>query len=102
MKTRLFLIIGIFLMIFGIDGALLLDSSIPECKGFTGMGLFVFVTLGLDSRAILSNPDCHESFAGQIISGILFVVGLSLVIQIIFKKQNQFQNKLIITKSRKV
>ena len=43
MKTRLFLIIGIFLMIFGVDRVLLLDSAIPECKGFTEIALFVFV-----------------------------------------------------------
>ena len=97
-NARLLLITGIFLMIFGIDGILLLDSSIPECSGFTGMALFVFVTLGFDSRAILSNPDCLESFAGQIISGILFVTGISMTIHVIFKKQTLFQNSQRITK----
>ena len=97
-NARLLLITGIFLIIFGIDGILLLDSSIPECSGFTGMALFVFVTLGFDSRAILSNPDCLESFAGQIISGILFVTGISMTIHVIFKKQILFQNSQRIIK----
>lgn len=91
MKTRLFLIIGIFLIIFGTDGFLLLDSSVPECSGFTGMALFVFLTLGFDSRAILSNPDCLESFVGQIVSGILLVIGLAIIIYKIIKRQNSLQ-----------
>lgn len=93
MKTKLFLFVGIFLMVFGIDGFLLLDSSVPECKGFIGMALFVFVTLGFDSRAILSNPDCLESFAGQIINIILFMIGCTiLVCAIIQRKKNEIQN----------
>ena len=91
MKTRLLLVMGIFLMIFGVDGVLLLDSAVPECKGFTGMALFVFVTLGLDSRAILSNPDCLESFAGQIVSVTLFVMGLGIIIHKIIKIPNNLQ-----------
>ena len=74
-------------MIFGIDGFLFLDSSVPECRGFTGMALFVFVTLGFDSRAILSNPDCLESFVGQIISSISFAMGLGIMINLIIKKR---------------
>ena len=81
-------------MIFGIDGILFLDSAVPECRGFTGMGLFVFVTLGFDSRAILSNPDCLESFSGQMMSSILFVVGLGMTIHVIVKRQKKvIQNK---------
>ena len=81
-------------MIFCVDGILFLDSVVPECRGFTGMGLFVFVTLGFDSRAILSNPDCLESFSGQMISGILFVAGLGMTIHVIVKRQKMvIQNK---------
>ena len=90
---NLFLVAGIFLMIFSVDGFLLLDSFIPDCQGFTGMSLFVFVALGFDSRAILSNPGCLESFTSQIICGILFVVGLCMLIQSIVKRQkNKIQN----------
>lgn len=93
MKTRVLLVIGIFLMIFGIDSFLLLDSSIPECKGFTGMALFVFVTLGFDSKAILSNPDCLESFTGQIISSILFMIGFTILVYVIIQRnKNKIQN----------
>ena len=42
MKTKFLIIIGIFLVIFSVDGFLLLDSSIPECKGFTAMGSGLF------------------------------------------------------------
>ena len=91
MKTKLLPITGIFLMIFGIDGFLLLDSSVPECKGFTGMTLFVFVTLGFDSRVILSNLDCLESFAGQIIGGAIFLLGLGMMLHKIIKIQNNYQ-----------
>ncbi len=91
MRAKLLLIVGIFLMIFSVDGILLLDSSVPECRGFTGMGLFVFVTLGFDSRAILSNPDCLESFTGQIVSVTLFVIGLGIIIRRIIKRQNNLQ-----------
>ena len=98
MKAKLLLTIGIFLMIFGINGFLLLNSSVPECKGFTGMALFVFVTLGFDSRAILSNPDCLESFAGQIVSGILFLTGIIMIIHVLLKNQIRFHNSQKITK----
>ena len=93
MKTRSLAVIGIFLMIFGIDGVLLVDSSTSQCMGFTGMALFVFVTLGFDSRAILSNPDCFESFFGQIVSSILFTIGLGIMINTIIKKRkHKIQN----------
>ena len=98
MNTKLLAIIGIFLMIFGIDGFLLLDSAVPECRGFTGMALFVFVTLGFDSRAITSNPDCLESFAGQIISGILFLTGIIMITHVLLKNQIRFHNSQEITK----
>ena len=97
MKTRLLIIIGIFLIIFGVDGILFLDSAIPECRGFTGTGLFVFVTLGFDSRAIMSNPDCLVSFYSQIISGMLFIIGLSMISYILIKRQNRVQCKQEIT-----
>ncbi len=78
-------------MIFGIDGVLFLDSTIPECKRFTGMALFVFVTLGFDSRAILSNPDCLVPFVGQIISSTLFVIGLGMMIHLIINRHGSLQ-----------
>ena len=93
MKTRL-LIIVIFLMIFGADGFLLLDSSVPECKGFAGMAMFVFVTLGFDSRAILSNPNCLESFAGHIASMTLFGIGIGIIIHKIIKRQKSTNTKI--------
>ena len=81
-------------MIFDIDGILLLDSSMPQCKGFTGMALFVFVTLGFDSQAILSNPDCLESFSGQVISSALVTVGLGIMIHLLMKrKMNRIQKE---------
>lgn len=87
MKTRLLAIIGIFLMIFGIDGILFLDSVIPECKGFVGMGWFVFITLGFNPMAILSNPECLTSFYAQTFSGSLFVIGIVLMAYFMIKRQ---------------
>ena len=87
------IVVGIFLIIFGIDGILLLDFSIPECKGFAWMGLFVFVTLGFDSRAIMSNPDCFESFVGPIASMALFGIGLGIIMRKIIKRQNSLRTQ---------
>ena len=81
------LIVGIFLTIFSIDGILFLDSVIPECKGFTGMGWFVFFVKGFEPMAILSNSECLTSFYFQTGSSILFIIGLSLVINQVMKKQ---------------
>lgn len=86
MKSRLLLITGIFLMIFGIDGILFLDSSISECSGFTGMGWFVFFSLGFEPMAILSNPECLTPFYVQTSGVILFVIGLSLIIHLMIKR----------------
>ena len=86
MRPKFLLVFGIFLMIFSIDGILLLDSMIPECRGFVGMGWFVFVTLGFDPMAILSNPDCLISFYVQTVGVILFVLGLVLIIHLIIKR----------------
>ena len=74
-KTRLLIVIGIFLMIFSVDGFLLFDSLIPECRGFTGMGWFVFINLGFEPMAILSNEDCLTSFYVQTSISILFAIG---------------------------
>ncbi|WP_420545501.1 hypothetical protein [Nitrosopumilus sp.] len=79
MKTRLF-VIGIFLAIFSMDGFLLLDSSIPECRGFTGMAWFVFISLGFEPMAILSNPGCLTPFYAQTIISILFAIGGWLIL----------------------
>jgi len=73
-------------MIFSVDGFLLFDSSIPECKGFTGMGWFVFLHLGFEPRAILSNPNCLTSFYVQTSISILFAIGLGLIIQLVIKR----------------
>jgi hypothetical protein len=86
MKIRLLIAIGIFLMIFGLDGILFLESAIPECRGFTGMGWFVFITLGFNPMAVLSNPDCLTSFYVQTAGAILFVIGFSLIIHLIIKR----------------
>lgn len=86
MNARLLIIIGIFLVIFSIDGFLLLDSSIPECKGFTGTGWFVFLSLGFESMAILSNPECLISFYGQTGISILFAIGIWLILYPIIKR----------------
>jgi len=93
-KNNLLLVFGMFLMVFSVDGIMLLDSTIPERKGFAGMGIFVFVTLGFDSRAIMSNPDCLGSFSVQIIGGMLFALGLGMVIYAIIQRQkNKIQSK---------
>jgi len=47
--------------------------------------------LGFDSRTILSNPDCLESFVGQIIGGTLFVIGLGIIIEKIIKRRNSLR-----------
>ena len=85
MKTRILIIIGIFLVIFSIDGFLLLDSSIPECKGFTAMGWFVFLHLGFEPMAILSNPECGTSFYVQTGISILFALGVFLTFYPVIK-----------------
>ena len=93
-KNNLLMIFGIFLIIFSVDGIMLLDSTIPECKGFAGMSLFVFVSLGFDSRAITSNPDCLGSFFIQVLGGLLFVAGLGMMVYDIFHRQkNKIQDK---------
>lgn len=86
MKIRLLIIIGIFLVIFSVDGFLLIDSSIPECKGFTAMGWFVFLHLGFEPMAILSNPECLTPFYAQ--TGILisFVLGVFLIFYQVIKR----------------
>lgn len=86
MKPKLLIIIGIFLMIFSVDGFLLFDSSIPECKGFTGMGWFVFLHLGFEPMTVLSNPDCLTSFYVQTSISILFTIGLGLIILLVIKR----------------
>ena len=103
MRTRLILIIGIFLMIFSIDGILLSDSALPECVGFTGMGWFVLISTSLDPRisadpmmAILSDHECIPTFYIQTGSGILFVVGLALIVHLMIKrKKNRLNGDLI-------
>ena len=92
-KNNLFVVFGMFLMIFSVDGILLLDSTIPECKGFAGMGLFVFVTLGFDTRAITSNPDCIGSFLAQVTGGILFAVGLGMMVYSLSNKKGKIKDK---------
>ena len=88
MKTRFkIIIIGIFLVIFSIDGFLLLDSSILECKGFTGMGWFVFFHLGFEPMAILSNPECLTPFYAQTGISILFVIGVFLILYPVIKRR---------------
>ena len=91
MKTKFLIIFGIFLVIFSVDGFLLLDSSIPECKGFTAMGWFVFFSLGFEPMAILSNPECLELFAGQIVSVTLFAMGLGIIIRKMMNIRNVSQ-----------
>jgi len=86
MKTRFLLAIGTFLMIFSVDGILFLDSTISECRGFMGMDWFVFITLGFNPMAILSNSECLTSFYMQTACVILFVIGLSLTIHLIIKR----------------
>ena len=87
MKTRLLVIIGIFLVIFSVDGFLFLDSSIPECKGFTAMGWFVFLHLGFEPMAILSNPECLASFFAQTGISIIFGIGVFLILYAAIKRR---------------
>ena len=87
MKTRILMIIGIFLVIFNVDGFLFLDSSIPECKGFTGMGWFVFLHLGFEPMAILSNPECLTSFYAQTGISILVGIGVFLIAYAAIKRR---------------
>ena len=86
-KNNFLIVFAIFLMIFGVDGILLLDSTVPECVGFAAMGLLVFVHLGFDFKAIYSNPDCLVSFTVQIIGSVLFTIGLGIMLYILIKKQ---------------
>ena len=86
MKTKILLIVGIFLVIFSVDGFLFLDSLFSECKGFTGMGWFVFFHLGFEPMTILSNPECLPSFYTQTVMLILFTVGVFLILYPIIKR----------------
>ena len=86
MKDRVLIIIGIFLVIFSVDGFLLLDSSIPECNGFTAMGWFVFFSLGFEPMAILSNPECITPFYVQTGISILFTLGGFLIFYQVIKR----------------
>ena len=90
------MIIGIFSMILGTDGILFLESAIPECRGFTGMGWFVFITLALNPMAILSNPECLTSFYVQTVSGTLFLIGLGLMSYLMIKRQKIKFNRNIL------
>ena len=86
-KNNILAVFAIFLMIFGVDGILLLDSTVSGCRGFAVMGILVFIHLGFDSRAIYSNPDCLVSFSVQIIGSVLFTIGLSIILYVLIKKQ---------------
>ncbi|MCV0431851.1 hypothetical protein [Nitrosopumilus sp.] len=88
MKTMI--IVGIFLVIFSVDGFLFLDSSIPECKGFTGMGWFVFVHLGFEPKYILSNTGCLTSFYAQTGISVLCAIGIFLILYPVIKRQKEF------------
>lgn len=88
MKTRILITIGIFLVIFSVDGFLLFDSSIPKCNGFTGMGWFVFFSLGFEPMAILSNHECLTPFYAQTAISILFAVGIWLILYPVIKRHN--------------
>ena len=88
MKARILITTAIFLMIFSFDEFLLLDSSIPECKGFTGMGWIVLFHLGFESMAILSNPECLNSFYAQTFISILFAIGVGLIVYLEIKIHN--------------
>ena len=94
MKTRTLIIIGIFLMIFSIDGILFLESAIPECRGFTGMGWFVFIAMAFNPMTILSNPDCLTSFYVETISGVLFTIGFGLIIHLIVQRRNNVKERV--------
>lgn len=85
-NRNIFLVSGIFLMIFGIDGFLLFDSSIPECRGFTGMGWFVFFALGFEPMAISSNPECMTPFYAQTGISVLFAIGVFLAFYPVIKR----------------
>ena len=85
-NRNIFLVSGIFLIIFGIDGFLLFDSSIPECRGFTGMGWFVFFSLGFEPMGILSNPECMTPFYAQTGITVLFAIGAFLIFYVIIEK----------------
>ena len=80
-------------MIFSIDGILFLESTIPECRGFTGMGWFVFITLAFNTMAILSNPDCLDLFYIETISGVLFTIGFGLVIYLIVQRRKDTKER---------
>lgn len=86
---RLFLFAGIFLILFSIDGFLLIDYSIPQCKGFVAMGWFIFFHLGFNPMAILSNPECLMPFYVQTILAILFGIGTLLIIRQIIGRHKQ-------------
>ena len=68
------------------DAVLLLDSSIPECKGFTLMGWFVFFHMGFEPMAILSNPECLTSFYTQTGALILFGIGVFMILYPVTKR----------------
>ena len=86
MRTKFLIIIGLFLVIFSMDGFLLLDSSMPECKGFAAMGWFVFFSLGFEPMAILSNPECVTPFYAQTGISILFALGVFLIFYPVIKR----------------
>ena len=89
MKVKILVMTGIFLMIFSLKGFLLFDSSIPECKGFTGMGWFVFLSMGFEPRAISSNPECLTPFYAQTGFSIIFAIGVWLVLYPIIKRHKE-------------
>ena len=96
MRTDLVLVIGIFLMIFSVDGILFSNSILPECIGFTGMGWFVFILKPFDAVTALSNHECFPTFCVQTVSGVLFIVGLALIVRLMIKrKKNQLSRGLI-------
>jgi len=88
MKIKHQVIIGIFSMIFSIAGILLLQYLQPECNAFLGVGWFVFTILGFNSSDIYSNPDCIPSYYLGVHYTILFIIGASIVIYQIIKRQN--------------
>lgn len=58
------------------------------------MGWFVFIHLGFEPMAILSNPDCLTSFYVQTNFSILFAIGLGLIIQLMIKRhKDKIENK---------
>ena len=96
MRTDLVLIIGIFLMIFSVDGILFSDSILPECTGFTGMGWFVLISKPFGAVTVLPNHECFSAFCVQTVSGVLFIVGLALIVHLMIKrKKNQLNGGLI-------